>query len=487
MISPHNAEGNCQSNELRPNEAQDDPHRLARSFLNHKCSHDDGYTLRHWREQWHRWDGTAYRTLSEIELRAEVTENSKSALDRANVITQRASNQNRTPTVRKVTGRLVSDVENALTSLTILPSSVEAPAWLGDSGRFLPHEMLACRNALVNLPSFADGRAESLRPTPQFFSLNCLDFDFDPAAPKPIAWLDFLQSLWSDDTQSIDTLQEWIGYLLTPDTRQQKIMMMIGPKRSGKGTIARIIRHLVGPRNVACPTLAEINGQFGMAPLVGKSVATFADLRLSDRVDVAGLVERLLSISGEDPKDIHRKFLPTLSGVKLYARFMLLSNELPHLNDPSGALAGRMVLLRLTRSWFDREDIGLEDRLVKELPGILLWAIEGWKRLRLRGRFIQPDSGRSLIGDLADLASPVGAFVQDCCKVGPGYRIVKGELFVAWKKWCDEHGRDAGSDGAFGKDLFAAVPSIKSSQSRAGNSDGKRPPRSYEGICLVSQ
>ena len=47
----------------------------------------------------------------------------------------------------------------------------------------------------------------------------------------------------------IETLQEIFGYVLTPDTSQQKIGMIVGPKRSGKGLIGRTLRRLVGERN----------------------------------------------------------------------------------------------------------------------------------------------------------------------------------------------------------------------------------------------
>src|ERR1700730_13225183 len=107
-------------------------------------------------------------------------------------------------------------------------------------------------------------------------------------------------------------------------------------------------------------------------------------------------------------QDVDRKFLTTVSA-KLYARFMLFTNELPKLHDSSGALPGRMILLRLTRSWYGKEDTALMDRLLAELPGILLWAIAGWQRLRDRGHFIQPDAGKELLGDLEDLSSPIGA------------------------------------------------------------------------------
>jgi putative DNA primase/helicase len=193
------------------------------------------------------------------------------------------------------------------------------------------------------------------------------------------------------------------------------------------------------------------------------------------------VAERLLSISGEDAQTIDRKFLPPVT-VKLAARFMLLTNELPKLNDSSGALPGRMILLQLTRSWYGKEDTALTDRLLAELPGILLWAIAGWQRLRDRGHFIQPDAGKGMIGELTDLASPVGAFVREQCLVGPGYQVERALLFDAWKRWCEEQGRDHPGDSAtFGRNLRAAVPSLGDAQPRT---DAGERVRVYEGIRL---
>jgi putative DNA primase/helicase len=466
---------------LTPNEAADDPHRLARLFIGERCQHTDGLTLRFWREEWHRWDGSAYRFLPEKELRAELTASAKADMDRINLIAQKLAEKNKPlPIVRKLTGRLITDVAHALASLTVLPSRTDSPVWLVTDEPFPAGEILACRNGLIHLPSLVAGMKHCKQPTPRFFSGNCLDFDFDLAAPLPTAWLAFLAELWPDDSASIDTLQEWIGYLLTPDTRQQKILLLVGPKRSGKGTIARVIRGLVGQENVACPTLSSLGTNFGLWPLLGKTVAMIQDARLSGRTDAAAVAERLLSISGEDAQDVDRKFLPIVSA-KLYARFMLLTNELPKLQDSSGALPGRMIVLRLTRSWYGKEDTELTNRLLAELPAILLWAIQGWQRLSDRGYFVQPDAGMELVGDLNDLASPVGAFVRERCQVGPGYQIERSVLFDTWIQWCERQRREHPGDSAtFGRNLRAVVPALRDAYPRT---EGGRV-RVYEGVCL---
>src|SRR5262249_23248106 len=159
-----------------------------------------------------------------------------------------------------------------------------------------------------------------------------------------------------------------------------------GPKRAGKGTIARVMRGVVGCHNVAGPTLGSLGTNFGLWPLLNTPLAIISDARLSNRTDQAVVTERLLSISGQDRVSVDRKHLTGVT-VKLPTRLVVITNELPKLGDASGALAGRLIALRLGRCWFGNEDHTLTDRLLTELPGILLWAIEGWKRLRDRGRF----------------------------------------------------------------------------------------------------
>jgi putative DNA primase/helicase len=467
---------------VAPIEAADDPHRLARLFLAERCQHADGPTLRFWSEEWLRWAGGRYSVLLDKELRAELTVAVKAELNRLNLRAQviAAARGEPPPPVRKVTGRLVADVAHALASLTVLPSRTEPPAWLAGEARFPAEEVLACRNGLVHLPSLVAGRDHFAPPTPAFFSHNCLGFDFAPGAPRPAAWLDFLARLWPDDLQSVCTLQDWLGYLLTPDTRQQKILLLVGPKRSGKGTIGRVIRGLLGPDNVAGPTLSSLGTNFGLWPLLGKTAAIISDARLSGRSDAATVTERLLTISGEDSVTIDRKNLTPVT-VKLPTRLIILTNELPRLGDASGALTGRMIVLRLCESWYGKEDVNLTDRLLGELPGVLLWAIGGWQRLRERGHFVQPDAGKELLGDLEDLSSPVGAFVRERCQLGPGHRAAVADLFAAWKVWCGEKGRkEPGTEPTFGRDLLAAVPSLRRTRPR----EGEERYRAYEGIAL---
>lgn len=421
-----------------------DPASEVRSCL--KTGEVDGVSrVRFWRGTFWRWRRGWYEELPLSEVRAHLT----------NHVNQHYA---------KLTTSIVGNCILQLQAQTLLGSHVEPPSWLGDrEPPFSAAETLVCRNGLLHLPGYLDGAEGHFRPlTARFFSTCGLDFDFDPEALQPVEWLKFLASLWPDDQDSIDTLREWFGYCLLPDTSQHKILMLIGPKRSGKGTIARVLRRLVGERNSAAPTLASLGTNFGLQPLIGKTLAVIGDARLGGRADLPQITERLLSISGEDAQTIDRKGIEATT-CTLPVRFVLLSNELPRLNDSSGALASRMILLRLTESFFGQEDKSLTDRLLAELPGILLWAITGWDRLRRRGYFEEPATAEDMRQEFADLTSPILAFIRDCCFVGPEHETSRDGLYATYQEWCKRAGRQHVEDKAgFGRALHAALPQLKS-------------------------
>lgn len=445
--------------------APDDPLKSARAWL-HRA--EQSGRLWHRGGVFHRYRAPGYAAIEDALIRAELY----AFLDTALRQTKTGKIAPFQPTRPKVD--LVLD---AIRSLCHLDGARPLPCWLepAHENEWDAMDTIAAKNGLVHLPT------RTLRAAaPAFFTLNVLTFAYNPRAAAPARWMRFLDQLWPDEPEPIATLQEYIGYLLTQDTRYQKILMLVGPKRSGKGTIGRVLQLLLGAENVCAPTLGTISGQFGRAGLIGKTAALIADARISGRADTAAITECLLSISGEDPQTIPRKFLPDWHG-RLPCRFVLLTNELPKIEDASGALASRFVILPLQHSWLGREDTTLFDSFIPELPGILNWALDGLARLRSRGRFLQPQTGSDMVQEFEDLGSPVGAFLRECCVVGPGNSVSRDGLIEAWKRWCKDNGRDhPGTSATFGRNLNAQIPGLGQSRPRVS---GERT-RFYEGLRL---
>lgn len=450
-----------------------DPLTIARAFLKQFYGHSDHPTLTGDGATFDAWNGVRYVECPNASIRSLIYP----YLESAKRLVKAKDDEYLVPF--QPTQTVVNQVVDALRAIAY--TQLQSPCWLTDGdGMPAPTEIVPALNGLVHLRP--DGQASLFRsPTPVFYSRNAIDFPYNPAAPEPTQWLDFLDQLWPEDRQSIELLQEWFGYCLTPDTRQQKALLIKGPKRAGKGTIARVLTRLLGVANVAGPTLSSLAGQFGLWGLIGKQLAIIDDARLGNRADQAVIVERILTITGEGSIDIDRKNLQPVT-MRLTSRLMMLTNDLPKLSDASGAFVSRFLVLVLTRSFYGEEDTALESRLYAELPSILLWAIEGWKRLRQRGYFVQADTAADEIQEMNDLASPISAFTREWCLLRSTANVSRSDLYEAWRLWCLEQGRDhSGNQASFGRDLRSAVSSLSTEQRR----DGNQIIRCYGGITLT--
>lgn len=425
--------------------------------------HQGVLTLRHWRGAWMRWRHSHWAEIEPTEIRAELYQRLGNAL-----YSTADGPRPWAPTRRKL-----ADLEDALAAQVYLPADVDAPTWLTDNGYRGP--IVACRNGLLRV---RDRRL--MEHNPRFFNLASCPFDYDENAPEPKRWMEFLRQLWPDDDEAIRALQEYFGYILSGRTDLHKIMLIVGPTRSGKGTIGRVLTALVGRKNMAGPTLASLGTNFGLAPLLGKPLAIVSDARLGGGA-THQVVERLLTISGEDTIDVDRKYREPWTG-RLPTRFLILSNELPNFADASGAIARRFIILTMQRSFLGRENTRLTQELLEELPGILNWALDGLVRLEQQGGITEPASSVSAIQAMVDSASPMTAFVRECCSVQPNETVPVAELFRAWRWWCDEQGRThPGTLQSFGRQLQAVVPQVRVARPRT--EDGSRQ-RVYQGIAL---
>ncbi|WP_405955362.1 phage/plasmid primase, P4 family [Streptomyces phaeochromogenes] len=448
------------------------PLAVARRLLPDWQTQDGRLLFRRWRASWMRWNGSCWREAEEAQIRKAMYTRLEHAIYRAPGKEGQTEERDWAPTKQKI-GNLL----DALGSITLLPTDTDAPAWVDDQGDTGRDEgpIVACENGLLRI------RDRALLPHgPEFFNIVSVPFAYDPDASAP-TWHGFLAQIWHDDPDAIAALQEWFGYVLSGRTDQQKILLIVGPSRSGKGTIARVLKALVGKENLAGPTLAGLGTNFGLSTLIGKSLAIISDARLSGN-DNTQVVERLLTISGDDTIDIDRKYREPWTG-RVPSRLMILSNELPHFGDSSGVIANRFVLLSTRLSWLGKEDPTLTDRLTAEMPGILNWALDGLARLQRNGRITEPPSSREAITTIRDTASPTSAFIRERCTTGPACTVAVDDLWNVWRDWTEDNGVRAGTKQVFGRNLLSVVPQLNRTRPRAPS--GERI-ATYNGIALSS-
>lgn len=441
----------------------------ARQFLEAEYSCEEGAKLVHYADDWYVHVGTHYDLIEEQTIRSNLYK----YLEKCSKQDSKGNIKPFNPNQSNVSGIL--DGVKALVHLEN-KANTKPPVWLAGYAHTKPEA-----SKLVSLMNGIFHFEENILISHSlgFFTTNSLPFSYDPKATCPL-WLKFLDDLWPNDQESKDLLQEYMAYVLSGDTKQQKFLNIVGPRRSGKGTINKIMVSLLGQHNTVAPQMDELVDSFGLQPWLNKLLASFTDARLNGR-NTGGIVSQLLRIVGGDTITVNRKNKESWNGY-LPTRIMVYSNEALQLSESSNALTGRMLVLSMTNSFFGKEDVSLADKLEKELSGIFNWCLEGHKRRMERDsqRFIQPESGRDLLETMEELGNPMSTFIEDVLVFDTEGFVSKDALFACYKRWALHKNIPVGTDLAFKRKFLAATQDKRVSSTQLRNNTNRV--RGYIGV-----
>lgn len=111
----------------------------------------------------------------------------------------------------------------------------------------------------------------------------------------------------------------------------------------------------------------------------------------------------------------------------------------------------------------DEMDHDLVAKLVQELPGIFVWALEGKLRLRSQDRFTMPPSSLAAMEDFKACRNSVSLFKRDCIlqpaslslvgQDSKSFRIPSTELYSTCKDYCGVNRYQTFGKEGFGKKL----------------------------------
>lgn len=417
-------------------------------------------TLAYWRGAWWLWGGASWE---QAEDDLDVKERIWDRLEQATCKTKDGDPIPWAPTTAKV-GNLMEP----LAIRARIPGRVDAPAWL-DGGKHPPaSRIIPMNNGLVDLET---GRITGHDPA--LFTTWHLPFDYDPNATCP-TWARFLGDVFAHDPAGELLLQEYAGYLISGRTDLHKALLIVGPRRGGKGTISRTVQRLVGTGNTVSPTLGSLGSEFGLADLIGKPLAVVEDARADDDRRNNTTVERLLNIIGEDAVSINRKNRDYWNGT-LPTRFMIVSNETPRFLDSSGAITSRFMSVRLKQSYEHNPDPTLGARIAGELPGIFNWAVEGLHRLDKQGHFTRPATMDEMHDLMADMTSPIARFIEERYTVtGNDADTLKvSDVFTAFKQWAEDQSMRPINRDTFIQRVLSAAPEVSYKNTRIDGRMGR--------------
>jgi putative DNA primase/helicase len=267
-------------------------------------------------------------------------------------------------------------------------------------------------------------------------------------------WRRFIFEVCGADEGMVRFLQQWFGYSLTGDTREQMLVFIHGGGGNGKGVVVNTIKGIVGDY-AATPTMESLT-----ASKNDRHSTDFAMLR-GARVACASETEKgrawaeskIKQLTGGD--DVTARFLyknnftfrPTF-------KLLIIGNDKPRLNNVGAAERRRYIIVPFN---FKPEvpDKQLEEKLKAEWPAILRWMIEGCLDWQNNG-LIRPQSVKDETEKYFSDQDLWAQWLEDDCDLEPENRYKMagtGELFNSWSNYAKASGVDAGNNVDFASRL----------------------------------
>jgi putative DNA primase/helicase len=227
----------------------------------------------------------------------------------------------------------------------------------------------------------------------------------------------------------VDYLQRWFGYGLTGSVRDEKLAFWIGAGGNGKTKIAEAISWCMG--DYAKPTMMETllasnheRHPTEIADLQGARLVTAVESNVGRRWDEG----KIKLLTGSDKlkarfmKQDFFEFDPTF-------KLLVYSNHKPRIRMADEAMRRRLDLVQFDVVIPEKErDQLLSEKLRKEGPGILDWAIRGcieWQRVGLKS----PQRVRDATDAYLRSQDLFNSWMEENCETGANRRENRTSLF----------------------------------------------------------
>ena len=325
-------------------------------------------------------------------------------------------------------------------------------------------------NGLINLKNglLNPETIEFTEHTPDVFSTIQIPIEYNPEAQCPL-WEEKIKD--KIDNPTITVLQEFFGYVFQQGQKYQRALLLYGPKRTMKSTCLTILEKIVGRENIIAFSLQRLTeDKYAPAYLYGKPLNVCADLD-SRALKTTGT---FMMITGGDMISAGKKhehpihFNPS-------TKLTFSCNDIPPTTNNNLAFYRRWILLNFSKQTLETEiDEELPEKLEKELPGILNWALKGLQNLNERKKFSYWLSDEE-IKDLYEKSSnSIQSFIFNKIDSENDEGVLKKRVvYKAYKEYCKEENIKLENQIWFGKQFIALTG--------CGNCQEKKIP-AYRGV-----
>jgi len=284
----------------------------------------------------------------------------------------------------------------------------------------------------------------------------CLDYEYDPNADCPlfkkfIAEVLVREGTTETDQTLVDLFQELLGYSLTPETKREVMVWMFGEGGNGKSVAISVIEGLLGPMSMSIDfQTVGTPGNYDLADIPGKRVL-FSTEAERNKFMAEGYIKRIVTGDTINTRPIYGSTIRFKSTAKIWWSM----NDKPLIRDTTDSMWRRMKLIPFLRKFEEGKnaDPELTNKLLRELSGVLNWAIAGLIRLKVNSKFTQSDASDEAKRQYREEANPVAQWLntQTCRTARPN--LLQAYLFRNYLAWCHDQNEKPVSSTQFSKDL----------------------------------
>lgn len=287
---------------------------------------------------------------------------------------------------------------------------------------------------------------------PDYYAINQIPHSLDVGIQKDLEaygqeTIRFVRSAIPDASDRM-MMWQYLGYCMTRDTGQQKMMIIKGVGGTGKSRIISLFQNVIGLDNCSGISLADLNQRFYPSMLYGKLMNACADISSEALMSV----DNIKKATGEDIMIYERKGKDPQSFLS-YAKLLYSANKIPlNLDEKSNAFYRRLLILEMNQIPKEK-DLDLDKKLAAE-AGYSIWmAVGALRKLYEDGSFAESANSQRLVEELHRDADTVKAFMDESTAEKSGARIKRTLLYEKYKEYCQSWGRRELSPNSFYKRL----------------------------------
>jgi putative DNA primase/helicase len=269
---------------------------------------------------------------------------------------------------------------------------------------------------------------------------------YDPTATCP-RFLAFLQETFSDQPDIIPFLQRSFGYSLSGSVDEQCFWLLIGEGRNGKSVLLSILEFILGDYAVAASfdifmmrrKDGGISPRDGMASLMGARFVRASESEQDRRFSES----TIKNITGGEKIQTAKMYSEDFTYLPTF-KVWLSTNYEPSIRGTDDGIWRRIRRVNFNQQVPpEKVDPELVEKLKTEAPGILNWALEGFRQYQEHG-LSAPSAVRSATEEYRKEQNPLREFIEQCCAsdpLNPGLEVKASELLNAYNDWARGHRR----------------------------------------------